>query len=151
MANAAAQDAGRIMREAIARRGRARIIVATGNSQIDLITFLTQKETIDWKLVEIFHMDEYADMSSSHPASFVHWIRTRVTNVVHPGKVHYIRGDSPDLEKEIKYYGALLNSETIDLCLLGIGENGHIAFNDPHAANFKDPLPVKRVVLDAQC
>ena len=86
-----------------------------------------------------------------HPASFAHWLQTYVTNVVHPGKVHYLRGDSPDLEEHFRRYGELLTSRTIDLCFLGFGENGHIAFNDPHVADFNDPLVVKRVVLDQRC
>jgi len=131
--------------------GTCPIIVATGNSQTDFIKALATEENLDWGFVEVFHMDEYVGMSSSHPASFAHWLKARFTDVVHPGKVHYLRGDSPDLAEEMHRYDALLSSGTIDLCFLGIGENGHIAFNDPHVANFHDPLVVKRVALDNKC
>jgi glucosamine-6-phosphate deaminase len=151
MGKAAASDAAQLMREAISRQGHVRIIVATGNSQVDLITALTTEETLDWRFVEVSHMDEYVGMSSSHPASFARWVKTYVTDVVRPGKVHYLRGDSPNLEEDCQRYGALLTSKTIDLCFLGIGENGHIAFNDPHSADFDDPLVVKRVTLDKRC
>lgn len=151
MGKAAAFDAAHLMRGAISRQGHVRIIVATGNSQVDLIMALTREETLDWGSVEVFHMDEYVGMSSSSPTSFAHWLKTYVTDVVHPGKVHYLRGDSPDLEKDSQGYSDLLNSRAIDLCFLGIGENGHIAFNDPHSADFDDPFTVKRVTLDKKC
>ena len=148
---AAALDAAQLMRDAISRQGQVRIIVPTGNSQLDLITALTADKTLDWKSVEIFHMDEYVGMSSSHPASFARWLETYLTNVVSPGKVHYLRGDAANLEEHFQRYGALLTSEMIDLCFLGFGENGHIAFNDPHVADFNDPSVVKRVSLDKKC
>ena len=151
MGKAAAFDAAQLMREAIARQGHVRVIVATGNSQADLIRVLTTEESLDWKSVEVFHMDEYIGMSSSHPASFAHWLKSYVADVVHPGKVHYLLGDSPNPKEHFQQYGALLTSGVIDLCFLGFGENGHIAFNDPHVANFKDPLIIKQVVLDQKC
>src|ERR1700722_15107619 len=82
MGKAAASDAAQLMREAITRQGHVRIIVATGNSQTELIKVLTTEERLDWKSVEVFHMDEYGGMPSSHPATFAHWLETRVTNVV---------------------------------------------------------------------
>jgi glucosamine-6-phosphate deaminase len=151
MGKAAASTAAQVMREAISRQGHVRIIVATGNSQVAVIKTLTTEETIDWKSVEVFHMDEYVGMASTHPASFAHWLENFVTKVVHPGKVHYLRGDSPDLEQAFQQYGELLTAEPVDLCFLGFGENGHIAFNDPHVANFHDPLILKRVTLDSKC
>ncbi len=151
MGKAAASDAARLIREAISHRGHARIIVATGNSQIDMIKALTTEEVLDWKVVEVFHMDEYVGMSNTHPASFAKWLKTHVSDVVHPGIVHYLRGNSLDLSEELDRYGALLSSGPIDVCLLGIGENGHIAFNDPHVADFADPLLVRRVTLDEKC
>jgi glucosamine-6-phosphate deaminase len=151
MGKAAASNAAQIMREAISRQGHVRIIVATGKSQVDVIEALTKEEIIDWQSVEVFHMDEYVGMASTHSASFAHWLENFVTKVVHPGKVHYLHGDSPDLETAIRTYSALLTAKPIDLCFLGFGENGHIAFNDPHAANFHDTLILKRVTLDSKC
>jgi glucosamine-6-phosphate deaminase len=106
---------------------------------------------VDWKSVEVFHMDEYAGMPDTHPASFRLWIRNRVEDKVHPGKVHYIQGDAPDPDAELDRYAKLMLAEPIDLAFVGFGENGHIAFNDPHVADFKDPLTLKRVSLDDAC
>jgi glucosamine-6-phosphate deaminase len=150
LGKAAAERAAELIGSAIGQRGRARVIVATGNSQIPLIEALV-KHDLDWKRVEIFHMDEYAGMPADHPASFRRWIKTRVEDKVHPGKMHYLAGDAPDLEAEILRYGQLLNEAPIDLAFVGFGENGHIAFNDPHVADFNDPVAVKRVTLDEPC
>jgi glucosamine-6-phosphate deaminase len=148
---AAAAHAARIIQQAVRERGKARVVVATGNSQLDMITALAEVPGIDWKSVEVFHMDEYAGMSSTHPASFRLWIKNRVEDKVHPAKVQYIQGDAPDPEAEIERYTRLLMSGPIDLAFVGFGENGHIAFNDPHVADFQDPAILKRVTLDEAC
>lgn len=148
---AAAHEAAAIMRWATSTRGRARVIIATGASQYDLITALVQISGLDWAAMEIFHMDEYLGMPATHPASFRRWLKTRLVDLVHPGQVHYLSGDAPDIDQECQRYGDLLRSTPIDLCLLGFGENGHIAFNDPHVADFDDPLAVKPVSLDERC
>jgi glucosamine-6-phosphate deaminase len=109
------------------------------------------KQDLDWKRVEIFHMDEYAGMAADHPASFRRWIKTRVEEKVHPGKMNYLAGDAPDLKAEMSRYVQLLNEAPIDLAFVGFGENGHIAFNDPHVADFNDPAVVKRITLDEAC
>lgn len=147
---AAAERAAILIRDAIKHNGRARIVVATGNSQIPLVDALA-KQAIEWQAVEVFHMDEYAEMKQTHPASFRHWIKTRVEDIVHPGKLHYIAGDASDLDAEMKRYSNLLEQAPIDLAFVGFGENGHIAFNDPPNANFEDPVIVKRVHLDDAC
>lgn len=148
---AAAGEAASILRSALAGIGSARIIVGTGNSQDDMIGALVQTPDLDWKQVEVFHMDEYVGMSEEHPASFHRWLRTRLVDRVHPGKVNYLDGDAADLEEECRRYAAMLHSAPIDICFLGFGENGHIAFNDPGVANFHDPLAVKRVTMDERC
>lgn len=150
LGRAAAEMAAQVIRRAIAERGRARVIVATGNSQIPLIEELVQQK-LDWKHVEIFHMDEYAGMPADHPASFRRWIKRRVEEKVRPGKMNYLAGDAPDLEAEMNRYSELLNEAPIDLAFVGFGENGHIAFNDPHVADFNDPATVKRITLDEAC
>jgi glucosamine-6-phosphate deaminase len=147
LGKAAAEMAAQVIRSAITERGRARVIVATGNSQIPLIDELVQQD-LEWKRVEIFHMDEYAGMPADHPASFRRWIRTRVEEKVRPGKANYLAGDAPDLQAEMDRYSQLLTEAPIDLAFAGFGENGHIAFNDPHVADFDDPLIVKRITLD---
>ena len=151
LGEAAAQRASSLIQSAVAERGRARVIVATGNSQLAFIDALTSMPGIPWDAVEIFHMDEYAGMSDTHPASFRKWIRERVVDKVNPAAAHYIHGDVPDLKAECERYSQLLNSAPVDLAFVGIGENGHIAFNDPHVANFKDPLTMKVVDLDEAC
>lgn len=148
--NAAAGKAAHLIRTAISTRGRARVIGATGNSQIPLVEALV-KEKIDWTSVELFHMDEYVGMKPDHPASFQHWIRTRIEEKVHPWRTHYLRGDAADIEAEMRSYAQLLNAEPIDVAFVGFGENGHIAFNDPPTADFRDPQTVKMVNLDDAC
>lgn len=144
----AAADAAHIIQEAAAARGRARIILATGNSQLDMIGALVQISAVPWKSVEVFHMDEYVGMPDTHPSSFRFWIRTRVQDRVHPGVVQYLAGDAKDSEAEMERYSHLLNAAPIDLAFVGFGENGHIAFNDPHVADFEDRKTVKRVLID---
>ena len=148
---AAARDAAAILRDSLAQRASARIIVGTGNSQDDMVRALVHEPDIDWSRVEVFHMDEYVGMSEQHPASFRRWLREHVVDVVHPGKRHFLCGDAPDLSEECERYAALLHSAPIDICFIGFGENGHIAFNDPGVADFHDPLAVKRVTLDERC
>lgn len=145
---AAANRAAELMRQAIEGHGKARIVVATGNSQLNLIDALVLAD-LAWNRVEIFHMDEYVGMLPTHPSSFRRWIKTRIEDKVHPGVVNYMRGDAPDAEAEIERYSRLLLAEPIDLAFVGFGENGHIAFNDPHVAAFDDPAEVKRVSPDA--
>ena len=147
----AAREAASILRSALEKRGSARIIVGTGNSQLDLIHALVQAPGIDWSRMGVFHMDEYVGMSEEHPASFHGWLKTYLVDIVHPGKVHYLEGTAPDLFHECERYAALLHAAPIDICFIGFGENGHIAFNDPAVADFHDPLAVKRVTMDERC
>src|SRR4051794_18097910 len=93
---AAAAQAARVIQRAVAERGRARVIAATGNSQIPVADALVEQD-IDWKAVELFHMDEYAGIKPDHPSSFRYWIRTRLEEKVRPGVAHYLEGDAPDL------------------------------------------------------
>ena len=151
MGAAAAKQAGGIVRQAIAERGRARVIVGTGNSQDEVIAAFICEEGVDWKAVEAFHMDEYIGLSEDHSASFRRWLRVRLIDEVHIGQAHYVFGDADDPDAECQRYGDLLAEAPIDLCFIGFGENGHIAFNDPHVADFNDPLMVKCVEMDEPC
>jgi glucosamine-6-phosphate deaminase len=148
---AAAREAASLLRSALAKRESARIIVGTGNSQDDMIRTLVQTPGLDWSRMEVFHMDEYVGMSAEHPASFRLWLKTHLVDIVHTGKAHYLRGDAADSSQESERYAALLHSAPIDICFIGFGENGHIAFNDPGEAHFHDPLAVKRVTMDERC
>lgn len=128
-----------------------RLIVGTGNSQLDLVRALVQEPNVDWGSIEVFHMDEYVGIAPNHPASFRKWLKTELADVVELRAIHYLNGDASDTEQECRRYADLLRAAPIDLCFLGFGENGHIAFNDPANADFHDPLTVKRVTLDTKC
>jgi glucosamine-6-phosphate deaminase len=133
MGKAAASDLARILNDAIASRGEASVILATGNSQDAFVTALVKINTIDWSKISVFHMDEYLGISENHPASFRRWMRERLVDVVHPGTFYGLDGDAPDVEAEMSRYERLLEEHEPVACVLGIGENGHLAFNDPPA------------------
>ncbi len=143
---AAAEYAARRICEAIDAKGEARIVLSTGASQFTTLAALVKKD-VDWARVTMFHLDEYVALPDTHPASFRKYLRERFINVVHPGKAYLVDG-TPE---GIPALTAALREAPIDLGLIGIGENGHIAFNDPHVADFHDPKPVKRVDLDEKC
>src|SRR4051812_1099453 len=147
----AAHHAATLITKAVQEKGTARIIAATGNSQKAFIDALMLEKDVPWNQVTLFHMDEYVGISDTHPASFRLWIRSRIQERVHPKETHYIQGDAPDPDAEAERYSHLLLSDEIDLAFVGIGENGHIAFNDPPVADFKDPKTVKSVALDDAC
>lgn len=148
---AAAEEAARIITECIRQRGMARIMVATGNSQLEFVDALVQHDEVEWSKVDAYHLDEYVGISAQHPASFRAWIRSRFTEKVRPREMYYIEGDLPDPDGVARAYAQHLEKGAMDLAFVGIGENGHIAFNDPAVADFADPLLVKRVTLDARC
>lgn len=151
LAAAAAGDAATVLIAAIAARGRARAIIATGNSQDQFLDQLTQRAGIDWSKVELFHMDEYLGMPITHPASFRRYLKQRVFDRVQPAAAHYLEGDALEPLKAMRDYAAALAAAPVDLCCLGIGENGHLAFNDPAVADFADPEAIKLVKLDEKC
>ncbi|SFF56123.1 glucosamine-6-phosphate deaminase [Sunxiuqinia elliptica] len=146
----AAKSVAGILQEAIAQRGVANLILATGASQFKFLEHL-QKQTIDWQKVTVFHLDEYKDLPETHPASFRKYLKERILEKVNPREVHYLNGDAPDVDAEVARYEKLLKGHSIDVACIGIGENGHIAFNDPPVADFNDPKLVKVVELDEAC
>jgi glucosamine-6-phosphate deaminase len=147
----AAEDAAALIRKTVEGRGSARIMIATGNSQLDVIDSLVKQPEVPWAVTEIFHLDEYLGIAKDHPASFRRWIREHVEEPLHGIRVNYIEGDALDPEAEMLRYTELLQSGPIDLAFVGFGENGHIAFNDPPAADFQDPCMIRRVTLDEAC
>ncbi len=151
LAGEAAAQAAAVIRDAVREQGSARIVVATGNSQVAMMAKLVTMPDVPWNKVEAFHLDEYVGLPATHPASFRLWIRTRFEEKVRPRVVHYLEGDSPRLEAELERYSSLLAEAPLDLAFIGIGENGHIAFNDPPVADFQDPKRVKVVPLDEMC
>ncbi len=135
---------------AISEKGLANLILATGASQFQFLENL-QKQAIDWKKITVFHLDEYKGMPVTHPASFRKYLKERILDKVQPKQVHYLNGDAPDAEAEVLRYENLLKEHPVDIACIGIGENGHIAFNDPPVADFNDPKLVKVVELDEAC
>lgn len=144
----AATHAAGIMNAAIARNGRARIVLSTGASQFDFFkAFVTMD--IDWSKVEAFHLDDYINMPEDHPASFKKYLKERFLNQAPVGTMHFVNG-SAELQGEIARLTEEIRKEPIDLALIGIGENTHIAFNDP-PADFDTTEAFKVVELDDVC
>lgn len=148
MARAAAGDAAQALRSSIAARGAANIMLATGNSQLAFLDELVAIGNVDWNVVRAFHMDEYVGLSPNHSASFQRYMRERVASRVPFKEFHYLTGNTGDADAEAKRYESLLRASPLDLCCAGIGENGHLAFNDPPVADFDDPRDVKVVALE---
>ena len=148
MARAAASDAADAIRAAIAERGAANVMLATGNSQLVFLAALIEHTDVDWSAVTAFHMDEYVNLPPTHSASFQRYMRERVAALIPVKEFHYLTGDTGDAQAEADRYAALLRTHPLDLCCCGIGENGHLAFNDPPVADFDDPVDVKIVALE---
>jgi glucosamine-6-phosphate deaminase len=151
LAQTAASAAQSVLQEAIAKSGGAAVIFAAANSQIQSLAALVALGGIDWSKVTLFHMDEYLGIDARHPASFRRFLRERVEQRVRPKTFHCIEGEALQPLAECERYTGLLAAQPIDLCLLGIGENGHLAFNDPPVADFADRHTVKLVKLDEAC
>jgi glucosamine-6-phosphate deaminase len=149
LAAAAAARAGTIIRDSIAARGKARIIAATGASQFEFLDALTNLPGIDWQRVEMFHLDEYIGLPETHPASFCKYLRERLINKVGIEK-YYLLDGSTDPARTIKEVGEKLLEAPIDVAFVGVGENGHLAFNDP-PADFETQEPYIMVTLDEPC
>jgi glucosamine-6-phosphate deaminase len=149
LGEAAARDAATIINEAIAERDAAFLIAATGASQFEFLDALLQ-EKIDWTKVVVFHLDEYVGLSESHPASFRRYLKERLLSHVQPKAFHFLDGEASDVQEECRRVGDLIGQQTIDVAFVGIGENGHLAFNDP-PADFKTEEPYLIVNLDEAC
>ena len=151
MARASADEARDVMRAAADARGVVHAMFATGNSQLDFVRALVEEtDGVPWSDTVVFHMDEYVGVGPDHPAGFQRWIRERIVEPARPKAAYYVEGLG-DAQAECARYTDLLRGHPLDLCCLGIGENGHLAFNDPPVADFDDPLDVKVVELDAGC
>jgi glucosamine-6-phosphate deaminase len=145
---AAADEATEILERAIRKKGEANAIIATGNSQLTFLKAM-RETTLDWSKVNIFHMDEYIGLNPAHPASFPLFLRQNLIDAIQPKAFFPVPPSTlKTAEKVCKDYEELLATYPADLCVLGIGENGHLAFNDPPYADFKDPRRVKIVKLD---
>ena len=145
----AAEQAAALLRRAIQERGRARIIAATGAAQFEFLQVLTGLPGIDWSKVEMFHLDEYVGIPESHPASFRRFLRERLIEKAGITKFHLLDGDD-DPAEVIRVVGNALRAAPVDVAFVGIGENGHLAFNDP-PADFETEEPYLLVKLDEVC
>ena len=148
MGKRAAEITAELIRKAIADHGECRILLSTGASQFEVLSYLT-KYDLPWDKVTGFHLDEYNGMSAEHPASFKKYLKERFVDLVHPKEFHYVDGLG-DVEENLAKLTAELRKTPIDVGLIGIGENGHIAFNDP-PADFDTTAAYKIVELDEKC
>jgi glucosamine-6-phosphate deaminase len=146
---AAAALAERLIQQAITEHGMAHLIAATGASQFEFLNALMIKE-IDWAQVVFFHLDEYVGLGDTHPASFRRYLKERIVDRVRPHTFHFINGDAEEVQLECRRVGELISRQQIDAAFVGIGENGHLAFNDP-PADFETEEPYIVVDLDQAC
>lgn len=153
---AAAADAAEYLKQVLQERGQANVILATGNSQLTFLHTLRSAAGIDWSKINFFHMDEYINLPSGHPASFPLFLQRHFLDHLQPQAgafypvpgPHTQTGERPEDVPGLKEYEDLLRTNPADLCALGIGMNGHLAFNDPPYADFNDPVWVKTIKLD---
>src|SRR5271166_6406550 len=150
LGQSAAEQAATAIRRAIAERGHARIIAATAASQLEFLEALTKTPGIDWQKVEAFHLDEYIGLPVTHPGSFRKMLLEQLVRKTGITKYHLLEGDAADPAQAVRAVGKDLASAPIDVAFLGIGENGHIAFNDP-PADFATEDPYIMVKLDEAC
>src|SRR5271156_1814551 len=150
LGQAAAEQAAVAIRRAIADRGQARIIAATAASQLEFLDALTKAPEIDWSKVEVFHLDEYIGLPVTHPGSFRKMLLEQLVRKTGITRYHLLDGDAADPSEVVRSVGKELASMPVDIAFLGIGENGHIAFNDP-PADFTTEDPYIIVHLDEAC
>jgi glucosamine-6-phosphate deaminase len=150
MGRAAACDVAVRMQQLLATQTRIRMVFAAAPSQNEFLATLSALGDLDWSRVEAFHMDEYLGLPPGAPQGFGHFLRERLFARVKPGRVEYIDGAAAP-QDECTRYSALVQERPIDIVCAGIGENGHMAFNDPPVADFADPYTVKVVTLDEVC
>jgi glucosamine-6-phosphate deaminase len=148
LGEAAARQAAKVLSEAIAKNGKARLILSTGQSQFETLQALLAS-AVDWSRVEMFHLDEYIDLPVSHPASFRRYLNERFISKIQLKAVHLVNGEG-DVLATIQALSEAVAAEPVDLGLIGIGENAHIAFNDP-PADFTTEEPYIIVNLDDDC
>jgi len=147
MGAAAAVQAASVLREAIAARGAGRVVFASAPSQVEFLHALAAAPAIDWPRVTAFHLDEYLGLPATAPQAFGQFLRQHLFDRVRPGTVWFLDGNAPDVGAEIGRYGRLLREAALDLACVGIGENGHLAFNEPDTTDFDDPALLRVVPL----
>lgn len=150
-AHVAAEDAARLIRERSRDRESIGVVFATGASQLAILNALVARDDVPWEKIIGVHLDEYVGISPDNPGSFRHYLVKYLTSRVRLRAFHAIEGDAPDPAAVCDRYARLLQEVRPEVCLMGIGENGHLAFNDPGVADFSDPFDVKLVDLDRTC
>lgn len=148
MGRVAAIEAAQRIKELLAQKDEVNIIFAAAPSQNDFFQHLIQDEEIAWNRVNAFHMDEYIGLKADAPQAFGNFLKDRLFSKLPLKQVFYFNSEAASVEQETYRYADLLSKHPVDVVCLGIGENGHIAFNDPPIADFKDPVKVKVVKLD---
>ena len=151
MGAAAAADAEKVIAEIIAEKGYINMIFAAAPSQNEMLQSLLSSDRIDWSKVNAMHMDEYVGLPEGSDQSFGTYLNSHIFSHKTFKSVHYIRGCAEDTQEECARYSEILQQYPVDVVCLGIGENGHIAFNDPWVAEFEDKKAVKVVQLDEMC
>ena len=147
----AARDVANEMRRLLAEKDQINMIFAAAPSQSDFLAALVEEKDIDWKRVNVFHMDEYIGIGNDHPQSFAKFVKTHVADKFQVGTFYPLNGACKSVAEECARYEKLLRDFPADIVCMGIGENGHIAFNDPGVADFNDPVFVKTAKLDEVC
>ncbi len=151
MGKAAASDCAAAIKKLLTEKDEISMIFAAAPSQDDFLRALVADKTVDFSRINAFHMDEYVGLDLHAPQAFGQFLRDRLFEKVPFKSVNYIQSDAPDIDSECKRYSDALNKAKPDIVCMGIGENGHIAFNDPHEARFDDEKTVKVVSLDEKC
>lgn len=151
LGEAAGKDVAVQIRRLQQRQDGVRIVFAAAPSQNEFLATLAADPTIHWEAVTAFHLDEYVGLAEDSSQSFRHYLLEHLFSQVRPGQVHLINGSAADPDEECRRYARLLLQEPIDIACIGIGENGHLAFNDPPVADFLDPYAVKVVNLEQKC
>ncbi len=145
-----AKRVAEVINAAIAEKGVANVVFAAAPSQDDMLKSLLEQD-IDWSKVRAFHQDEYIGIADDEPAGFGNFLDRAIFKKVNFKEIHYLRCKADEAEAKCEEYTKLLTDYPIDMILLGIGENGHLAFNDPAVADFEDPKKIKIVELDDVC
>lgn len=151
MGDCAGEEAAACIKKLLAEKETINVMFAAAPSQNETLARLVRDTEIDWTRINAFHMDEYIGLDPAHPAGFRNFLRRAIFDEKPFRSVNFLNGDAPDAQQEAERYDALLREHPLDVCILGVGENGHIAFNDPPVADFDDPKYVKIVELEQRC
>lgn len=151
MGDCAGEEAAACIKKLLAEKETINVMFAAAPSQNETLARLVRDTEIDWTRINAFHMDEYIGLDPAHPAGFRNFLRRAIFDEKPFRSVNFLNGDAPEAQQEAERYDALLREHPLDVCILGVGENGHIAFNDPPVADFDDPKYVKIVELEQRC